>query len=111
MRSVNVTLRSIVVSFGNRTSKGDTVIVDRGAIGHHREISTDPTNGERNESKPFDRADGEPLDVTEGDGERKDLSVFDVQINVYHVGRRNVRPELLANLVRGPKELVVAVLQ
>ena len=33
MRSVNVTFRSIVVSIGNRTSKEDTVIVDRGAIG------------------------------------------------------------------------------
>ena len=37
-------------------------------------------------------ADGEPLDVTEGDGERENLSVFDVQINVHHVGGRNVRP-------------------
>jgi hypothetical protein len=86
MRSVNVTLRSIVVSFSNRTSKGDTVIVDRGAIGRRREIPTDSTNSERNESKPFDRANGEPLDVTERDGERENLSVFDVQINVHHVG-------------------------
>ena len=87
MKSVkNVTLRSIVVSFGNRTSKGDTVIVDRGAIGHSREMSTNPTNGKCNKSKPFDRADGEPLDVTEGDGERENLSVFNVQINVHHVG-------------------------
>jgi hypothetical protein len=86
MGSVNVTLRSIVVSFSNRTSKGNTVIVDRGAIGYHREISMNPTNGECNKSKPFDRADGEPLDGTEGDGEHKNLSVFDVQINVHHVG-------------------------
>ena len=59
-----------MVSFGN-IIKGDTVIVDRGAIGHCRlgEMSTDATNGECNKSKPFDRADGEPLDVTEGDGE------------------------------------------
>jgi len=92
MRSVNVTLRSIVVSLGDRTNKGDTVIVDREAIGRRREIPTHPTNGERNESKPFDRADGEPLEVTEGDGERENLSVFDVQINVHHVGGRNVRP-------------------
>ena len=65
MGSVNITLRSIVVSFGNMI-EGDTVIVDRGAIGHHREISTDPTNGECNKSKPFDREEGEPLYVTEG---------------------------------------------
>jgi hypothetical protein len=63
---VNITLRSIVVSFGNM-SKGDIVIVDRGAIGHRREISTDPTNGECNKSKPLDEVDGEPLYVTEGD--------------------------------------------
>jgi hypothetical protein len=66
MGSVNITLRSIVVSFGNMI-KGDTVIVDRGAIGHRGEIPTDPTNGEGNKSKPFDRMDGEPLYVTEGD--------------------------------------------
>jgi hypothetical protein len=86
MRSVYVTLRSIVVSFGNRTNKGDTVIVDRGAVGRRREMSTNPTNGECNKSKPFDRADGEPLDVAEGDGECENLSVFDAQINVHHVG-------------------------
>lgn len=90
MGSVNITLRSIVVSFGNMISKGDTVIVDRGAIGHRREISTDPTNSECNKSQPFDRADGEPLDVTEGDGECENLSVFDVQINVHHVGGKLV---------------------
>jgi hypothetical protein len=84
MGSVNITLRSIVVSFGNMISKGDTVIVDRGAIGHLREISTDPTNSECNKSKPFDRADGESLNVTEGDGECENLSVFDMQINVHH---------------------------
>ena len=78
---LNVTMRSIVVRLGNRASKGDTVIVDRGASGRCREIPMDPTNGEHNESKPFDRVDGEPLDVTEGDGEHKNLSVFDVQIN------------------------------
>ena len=66
MGSVNITLRSIVVSFGNMI-KGDTVIVGRGAIGHSREVSTDPTNDECNKSKPFDREDGEPLYVTEGD--------------------------------------------
>ena len=64
--------------FGYRTGNGDTVIVDRGAIGRRREIPTDPTNSKRNESKPFDRADGEPLDVTERDGECENLSVFDV---------------------------------
>ena len=86
MRSVHVTLRSIVVSFCNGTSYGDTVIIDMGAIGHRREISADPTNGKCNKSKPFDRAEGQPLDVTEGDGECENLSVFDVQINVHHVG-------------------------
>jgi hypothetical protein len=86
MRSVNVTLRSIVICFGNRTSEGDTVIVNRGAIRRCREISTDPKNGECSKSKPFDRADGEPLDVTEGDGECENLSVFNVQINIHHVG-------------------------
>ena len=78
MRSVNVTLKSIVVSFGYRTGNGDIVIVNRGAIGHHREIPTDPTNSEHNKSKPFDRVDREPLNVTEQDGECKNLSVFDV---------------------------------
>ena len=86
MRSVNITLRSKVVSFGNRIGKRDTVIVDGGAIGRRRELSTYPTNGECNKSKPFDRADGEPLNVTEGDGEHKYLSVFDFQIDVHHVG-------------------------
>ena len=66
MGSVNITFRSIVVSFSNMI-KGDTVIVDRGPIGHCREISTDPANSECNKSKPLDRADGEPLDVIEGD--------------------------------------------
>ena len=67
MGSANITLRSVVVSFGN-IIKGDTVIIDREAIGHRKEISTDPTNGQcSNKSKPFDRADGEPLYVTEGD--------------------------------------------
>ena len=83
---MNVTLRSIVVSFGNRTSKGDTVIVDRGAVGCRREMSTDPTNGECNKSKPFDRADGEPLDIAGGDGQCENLSVSDAQTNVHHVG-------------------------
>jgi hypothetical protein len=86
MKFVNVTLRSIVVSVIKGTSKGDAVIVDGGAVRCHGEISTDPTNGKRHESKPFDRADGEPLDVTEGDGERENLSVLDVQINIHHVG-------------------------
>lgn len=70
--------------------KGTTVIVDRGAIGHHREISTNPTNGELNKSKPFDWADGEPLDVTEEDGQCENLSDFDVQVNVHHVGDKLV---------------------
>jgi hypothetical protein len=96
MGSVNITLRSIVVSFGN-IIKGDTVIVDRGPIGHRREISTDPTNGECDKSKPFDRADGEPLDVTEGDGECENLSVFDVQVNVHHVGGKLVVEMLVQN--------------
>jgi hypothetical protein len=84
---VNITLRRIVVSFGNMI-KGDAVILNRGPIGHHTlgEISPDPTNGECNKSKPFDRAGaGEPLNVTEGDGECKNMSVFDVQVNVHHV--------------------------
>ena len=84
--------------------KGDTVIVDRGSIGHRREISTDPTNGECNKSKPFDRTDGEPLDVTEGDGECENLSVFDVQVNIHHVGdklvmRHETRRDLLAYVI------------
>jgi hypothetical protein len=81
---MNVTVRSIVVRFSNRTSKRDTVVVDRGAIGRRREMSADATNGECNKSKPFDRSDGEPLDVTEGDGECENLSVSNVQINVGH---------------------------
>ena len=86
MRSVNVTLWSIVVSFSYRTSEGDTVIVNRGAGGCCGEIPMDPSNSKCNKSKPFDRADGEPLNVTEGDGEHENLLAIDVQINVHHVG-------------------------
>jgi hypothetical protein len=66
-------LRSIIASFGNRTSTQNTVIVDWEASGRHREISTDLCNGECNKSKPFDGAEGEPLHIIEGDGERDNL--------------------------------------
>ena len=46
----------------------------------------DPTNRECNKLKPFDRADRKPLDVTEGDGECKNLLAFDVQVNIHHLG-------------------------
>ena len=70
--------------------KGDTAIVDRGAIGRRREMSTNPTDGECNKSKPFNGADGEPLDVTAGDGECEGLLVFNGKINVHHVGGKLV---------------------
>jgi hypothetical protein len=43
----------------------------------------DATNGKCNKTKPFDGLDGKPLNVPERDGEDKN-------INVHHVGRRNV---------------------
>jgi len=52
-----------MVSFGN-IIKGDTVIVDRGAIHRLGEMSTDSTNGESDESEPFYGADRESLDVS-----------------------------------------------
>ena len=72
--------------------KRDTVIVGR-AIGRRREISSNATNGECNESKPFDRAEGEPLDVAEGDGEHENLLAFHGQINIHHVGGKLVGVE------------------
>ena len=89
----------MVVGFCNRTSKGDAVIVDNwGAIRRRREMSMDATNGECNKSKPFDRADGEPLDVTEGDGERENLSNFDVRINVQVTARCSTFQESFAHM-------------
>ena len=99
MRS-NVTLWSIIVSFSYRTSEGDTVIVNRGAGGCCREIPMDPSNSKCNKSKPFDRADGEPLNVTEGDGEHENLLAIDVQINVHHVGGKLVGGILGGTLLR-----------
>ena len=77
-------MKSIVVRFGNRTGKSDTVMIDGRAIGRRGKVSMRPTNGEYNKSKPLEGANGEPLNVTKGDRECENLSVFDVQINVDH---------------------------
>ena len=62
---MNVTFGSVIIGIGNRISKG-AVIVGRGTIRWHREISTDPTDSECYKSKPFDRTEREPLGVAEG---------------------------------------------
>jgi hypothetical protein len=62
----DITLGFIIVSFRNMI-KGDIVlVVDKGAIGHRRlgEMSTDAVNGKCYEPKPFEREDGEPLNIT-----------------------------------------------
>ena len=87
--------------------KGDTVIVDRGAIGRRRKMTTDPTNGECNKSKPFNKADGEPLDVTAGNGECEDLLAFNGQINVHHVGGKLVGGSLLGAVLT--LELLISI--
>lgn len=78
-------MKSIVVRFGNRTGKSDTVIIYGRAAGRRRKVSMRPTNGECNKSKPLEGANGKPLNVTKGDRECENLPVFDVQINVDHV--------------------------
>ena len=98
MGAENVTLRNIIVVFSNRTGKSDTVIVDWGAIGCLGEISTGPTNGECNKLKPFDRANGEPLNVTKGDGKCKNLLVFNVQINFDHVSEFRHPPVFIGEI-------------
>src|ERR1700723_3414106 len=67
--------------------EGDTVIVDWGTIWCRREISMGATKGECNETKPLEGADGEPLNVAEGDGECRNLLIFNLEIDVDHAGR------------------------
>ena len=71
---------------------GDTVILDSRAIWRCRKISRDTANGKRNKSKPFERADGEPLDVTGGDGKGENLRAFigHDQIDIDHVSIADV---------------------
>ena len=49
--SVNLTLRGIVISFNNRASKGDTVIVDRGAISDEQHRWGNSHQGDRVEER------------------------------------------------------------
>ena len=80
LRCVSVTLGSIVVIFSNRVNKRD-IVVDRVAIGSFGEISFGTTNGKCNESEPFERTYREPLDVIEGDGERRNVFLVDFQMD------------------------------
>jgi hypothetical protein len=79
---INLTLRNIIISLGN-ISVGDNVIVDSRAVWCCRKISVSSANGEHNISKPFERADGEPLNVTERDREGENVSFFIGQGQIY----------------------------
>jgi hypothetical protein len=65
----DITLRFIIINFRNMIK--EDIVVDRGAIGNRRgKMSADSTNGECYKPKPFDREDGEPLNITAGNGEQ-----------------------------------------
>jgi hypothetical protein len=82
----SLTIGSIVIGFDDVGER--SIIVNRRATRRFRKISTGSTDGESYKSKPFERADGKPLNVTEGDGEKENLRVVNAQINVDHVSRR-----------------------
>ena len=84
----SLTLSNIVISLIlSNISVGDIIIVDSGAICCRRKISMGSANGERDKSKPFERADGEPLNVTGRDGKSENVRAFieRAQINVNHL--------------------------
>jgi hypothetical protein len=82
----NLTLRSIVICLSN-ISVGDIIIVDSGTICCRRKISMSSANCERDKPKPFERADGEPLNVTGRDRKSENARAFigRAQINVDHL--------------------------
>ena len=69
--------RSKVIVFGDSIFKRNGVVNGR-ATDCLRKISMNTTNGECNISEPFERAKGQPLDVTEGNGECKNWTTVNV---------------------------------